>query len=169
MNCRVSWTRVSNVVCTVLYSASTRIKFGQTFHIKFYIKCVWNFNSFLEMHIIFYKHVSYVSNWNNEQKNYLFTELLLSLLAAVFAEKTRSLSIFFSNSEFGLRVYRGKVKLEMIVSVYTFLRIPPRKINILKKPKLCPQELNEVNRHEFKKAAARFNEYSWNLLEKSKK
>ena len=51
---------------------------------------------------------------------------------------------FFSNSEFGMRVYKGKFggKNEGI-SLYIFLRIFPRKINILKKNKLGPRELNE--------------------------
>ena len=73
-------------------------------------------------------------------------ESLLNLLAAFFVEKTRFLSIFFSVSEFGMRVYRGKIEARNeSISLYTFLRISPRKMNILKKTKLDPRELNEVD------------------------
>jgi len=37
------------------------------------------------------------------------------------------------------------------IVLYTFLRISPRKINILKNPKLGPRELNELNDMNVKK------------------
>jgi hypothetical protein len=41
-------------------------------------------------------------------------------------------------------VYTGKIEARnKNISLYTFLRISLRKINILKKPKLYPTELNE--------------------------
>ena len=43
--------------------------------------------------------------------------------------------------------------------LYTFLRISPRKINILKKTKLDPRELNEADDMNVKKNAAQFNKY----------
>ena len=71
---------------------------------------------------------------------------LLNLLAAFFIEKTRFSSIFFSNSEFGVRVYRGKIEARNeSISLYTFLRISLRKINIFKKTKLGSRELNEMD------------------------
>ena len=45
-----------------------------------------------------------------------------------------------------MRVYRGKIETKIEgISLYTFLRISPRKINILKKTKLGPRELNKVD------------------------
>ncbi len=45
-----------------------------------------------------------------------------------------------------MRVYRGKIEARReSISLCTFLRISPRKINILKKTKLGPRELNEVD------------------------
>ena len=45
-----------------------------------------------------------------------------------------------------MRVYRGKIEARIeSISLFIFLRISPRKINILKKIKLCPRELNEVD------------------------
>ena len=71
---------------------------------------------------------------------------MLSLLAAFFVEKMRFLSIFFSNSEFGMRVYKEKIEARNEgICLYTFLRISPRKMNILKRTKLGSIDLNEVN------------------------
>ena len=52
-----------------------------------------------------------------------------------------------------MRVYKGKIeaKIDEDIFLYIFLRIPPRKINILKKTKLNPRELNEVNDMNVKK------------------
>ena len=51
-----------------------------------------------------------------------------------------------------MRVYRGKIEARNEgISLYTFLRISPRKINILKKTKLGPRELNELNVMNVKK------------------
>ena len=51
-----------------------------------------------------------------------------------------------------MRVYRGKIEARSEgISFYTFLRIFPRKINILKKLKLDPRELNEVDDMNVKK------------------
>ena len=52
----------------------------------------------------------------------------------------------FSDSEFGMRVYKGKMKARNEgIFLYTFFRISPQKINILKNSKLGPRELNELN------------------------
>ena len=122
------------------------------FHIKFCTKCHWNFGGFLKIHIAFYKHTSKIIYRNNMQQNYLSIKSLLHLLAAFVVEKTRFLSIFFSNSEFWMRVYKGKLggKSEGI-PLHTFLRISPRKIYVLKKTKLGSRELNEVNCMNVKK------------------
>ena len=51
-----------------------------------------------------------------------------------------------------MRVYKGKIEARNeSISLYTFLRISPRKINILKKTKLNPRELNGVNDMNVKK------------------
>ena len=51
-----------------------------------------------------------------------------------------------------MRVYKGKIEVRNEgVSLYTFLRISPRKINILKKTKLDLRELNELNDMNVKK------------------
>ena len=93
----------------------------------------------------FYKHILHINNGNNAQKHYLPIKLLLNLLAAFCVEKTRFLSIFFSNSEFRMRVYRGKIEPRNEgIPLYAFFRIFPQKINILKKIKLGFIELNKV-------------------------
>ena len=100
----------------------------------------------MKIHNTFYKHILNSNNGDNAQKNYLLIELLLNFLAAFFVEKTRFLSKFFSDSEFGMRVYKGKMEARNeSISLYTFLRISPRKINIFKKTKLDPRELNELD------------------------
>ena len=59
-----------------------------------------------------------------------------------------------------MRVYKGKIEVRNEdISLYIFLRISPRKINILKKTKLGSRELNEINDMNVKKMAAQFNEY----------
>ena len=116
------------------------------FYIKFCVKCDWNFRGFLKIHINFYKHVLNIDTFNNAKQNYLLIELLLNPLATFFVEKTRFLPIFFSNSEFGMRVYRGKIEARNEgISLYIFLTISPRKINIFINTKLDPRELNELN------------------------
>ena len=45
------------------------------------------------------------------------------------------------------------------ISLCTFLRISPRKINILKKNKLGPRELDNVDDTNVKKSTAQYNEY----------
>ena len=80
------------------------------FYIKFCVKCDWNLRGFLNIYIIFYNYVLNISNGKNAQQNYLSIELLLNLLAASFVEKTKILPFFFSNSEFGMRVYKGKIE-----------------------------------------------------------
>ena len=51
-----------------------------------------------------------------------------------------------------MRVYKGKIEVRNAsISLYTFLRISPRKINILKKTKLGLRELNELNDMNVKK------------------
>ena len=118
------------------------------------------------MHITFYKHTSKKNNGNNVQQNYLSIKPLLNLLAAFFVEKTRFFSIFFSNSEFEMRVYKGKIEVRNEgICLYTFLRISPRKTNILKKAKLDPGELNEVNGMNVKKMLLNLT----NILKSTKK
>ena len=57
-----------------------------------------------------------------------------------------------------MRVYRGKIEAEYdSIFLYTFLKISPRKINISKRTKLNPRELNEVDDMNVKKNAAQFN------------
>ena len=120
MSCKVSRpTSLLNNFCIVLNFASIQIKFRQMFHIKFCAKWNWNFKGFLKIHIIFYKHISNIIYGNNTQKYYLSIKPLLNLLAIFFVEKTRFLSKFFWNSEFVMRVYRGKLKLETKVSLCT--------------------------------------------------
>ena len=103
MNCKVSRSCcVSSGVCIVLDSASTQTNFRQVFCVKFYVRCNWNFGGFLKAHIAFYKHILNINNRNDAQHNYPLIELLLNFLAAFFVEKTKFLSIFFSNSEFGM-------------------------------------------------------------------
>ena len=59
-----------------------------------------------------------------------------------------------------MRVYKGKIKAKNeSMSLYTFLRISPRKINIFKKTKLGLRELNEVDDMDAKKNTAQFNGY----------
>ena len=63
----------------------------------------------------------------------------------VFVEKV-------SNSEFGMRVYKERIEARNeSISLYAFLRISPRKIYILKKTKLGPRELNELDDMTVKK------------------
>ena len=114
----------------------------------------------MKIHIIFYKYISKIRNGNNAQKNYLSIKPLKNLLVNFSVEKTGSLSIFFSNPEFGMRVYKGKVEARSEgISLYTFLRISPRKIIILRKTKFYQREFNEVNDMNIKKNATQFNEY----------
>ncbi len=80
------------------------------FHIKFYVKSNWKFEGFLKIHITFYKYILKINNKDDAQWNYLSFKPLLSLLVALFIKKTKCLSIFFSNSEFGMRVYKGKIE-----------------------------------------------------------
>ena len=109
------------------------------FHNKFCVKWDWNVGGFLKVHITFYKYILNISNGDHTPKNYLSNESLLSLIATFFVENTRFLPNFSLNSEFGMRVYRGKIKARSEgISLYTFLRISSRKINILKKTKLDP-------------------------------
>ena len=52
-----------------------------------------------------------------------------------------------------MRVYKGKIEAKNeSISLYTFFKISPRKINILKKPKLDPRELNELDDMNVEKA-----------------
>ena len=51
-----------------------------------------------------------------------------------------------------MRVYKEKIEVKNENTfLYTFLRISPRKINILRKTKLDPRELNELNDMNVKK------------------
>ena len=78
----------------------------------------------MNIHITLYKYILNIINKNDAQKNYLSIEPFLNLLAAFFVEKMRFLSIFFSKSEFGMRVYRGKIEARNeCILLYTCLRI----------------------------------------------
>ena len=122
------------------------------FHIKFCVKCNWTFGGFLKIHITFHKNVSNIRNRNNAQQNYLSIELLLISLTRFFVQKTRFLPIFFQIQNFGWGYTRGKIEpRNEDISLYTFLRISARKINILKKTKLGPIELSELNDISIKK------------------
>ena len=55
------------------------------------------------------------------------------------------------------------------IFLHTFLRISPRKINILKKTKLGSRELNEVDDMNVKKIAAQFYQYFEIYYKKIKK
>ena len=80
----------------------------------------------MKIHVVFHKHILNISNRENAQSNYLSIEPLQNLLAAFFIEKTKFLSIFFSNPEFGMRIYRGKIEAKNNgISFYIFLRISP--------------------------------------------
>ena len=69
-----------------------------------------------------------------------------------------------------MRVYKGKIEARNEgISLYTFLRISPRKINILKTPKLDPRELYEVNVMNVKKNTVQFNEYFETYYKNTKK
>ena len=114
----------------------------------------------MKIHITFYKNILNISNRYNAHKCYLLIEPLLNLLTAFFVEKTRFLSMLFFKFKFGMRVYKGKIEARnKSISLYTFLKISPRKINISKKTKLGPRELNEVNDMNVKKNTTQFNQY----------
>ena len=51
-----------------------------------------------------------------------------------------------------MRIYKGKIEARSEgIPLYTFLRISPRKINIFKKTKMDPRELNKVDEMNIKK------------------
>ena len=59
-----------------------------------------------------------------------------------------------------MRVHKGKIEARSeSISLYTFLRISPRKINILEKAKLSPVELNRLYDMNAKKNVTQFNQY----------
>ena len=53
--------------------------------------------------------------------------------------------------------------------LYTFFRISPQKINILKNSKLGPRELNELNDMNVKKNVVQFNQYFETYYRNAKK
>jgi len=55
------------------------------------------------------------------------------------------------------------------IVLYTFLRISPRKINILKNPKLGPRELNELDDMNVKKTLFNLTNILKPIIEMSKK
>jgi len=55
------------------------------------------------------------------------------------------------------------------IVLYTFLRISPRKINILKNPKLGPRELNELDDMNVKKTLFNLTNILKPTIEMSKK
>ena len=117
------------------------------FYINFCVKCNWNFGGFLKIHNIFYKHILNINYENNVQQNYLsiINRAIMELFSCIFRRENRTFINFFSNSKFGIRVYRGKVETRNGYYFVYILRIYPRKINILKKTKLGPIEPNEVD------------------------
>ena len=139
-------------------------------HVKFGVKCNWTVGSFLKIRTIFYKHISNKSYGNDAQINYLSIEPFLNFLAAFCVEKTRFLTIFFSSSEFGTRVYRGKIEARSEgISLHTFLRISLRKISILKRIKMNLIDINELYDMNVKKIASQFNEYFKTYYRNAKK
>ena len=69
-----------------------------------------------------------------------------------------------------MRVHRGKIVARSEgISLYTFLRISPRKINILKKTKLGPRELNKVHDMNVKKLLLNLTNILKSTTEMSKK
>ena len=139
------------------------------FHIIFCIKYDWNFGGFLKIHIPFYKHISSISNAKYTQKNHLSIEPSLNFLSAFSVQKTRFLPKKVSNSEFGMRVYRGKIGARSkSIFLDTFLKISPRKINIIKKTELDPRECNELNDTNVKNCSSIWGIF-WNLLQKCQK
>ena len=59
-----------------------------------------------------------------------------------------------------MRVYKENIEARNEdISLHTFLRISPRKINILKKTRLSPKEFNEMDGMNVKTNATQFNEY----------
>ena len=75
----------------------------------------------MKIYITFYKHALNISNGDDVQQNYISIEPLLNFLATFCIEKTGFLSIFFSNSEFGMKVYRGKIEAEYhSIFLYSF-------------------------------------------------
>ena len=68
-----------------------------------------------------------------------------------------------------MRVHKGKTEARNEgIFLCTFLRISSRKINILKKIKLGPRELNEGDDMNVEKNSAYYNEY-WNIPQKCQK
>ena len=58
-----------------------------------------------------------------------------------------------------MRIYKGKIEARNEgISLYTFLRIFSRKINILKKTKLGSRELNKIDDMNAKIIAVQFNQ-----------
>ena len=70
-----------------------------------------------------------------------------------------------------MRVYKGKIEArnKKGISLYTFLKIPPRKNNILRKTKLGPRELNEVNDMNVKKMSLNLTNILKSTTKRSKK
>ena len=68
-----------------------------------------------------------------------------------------------------MRVYRGKIEARSEgISLFTFLRISPRKINILKRTKLNPIKLNEANDMNVKKMLLNQTDIFKSTIKKSK-
>ena len=88
----------------------------------------------------------------------------------IFRRENKIFVNFFSNSEFGMRVYKGKMEARNEgIFLYTFLRISPRKINILKKTKLSPRELNEADKMRARKMLLNFMNILKAKLQKCRK
>ena len=123
----------------------------------------------MNIHITFYKYILNAIGRYNTQQNYISIESLLTLIAIFFVEKARFLSRKISNSEFRTRVYKGKMEAKpMNILFYTFLSISLRKINILKKTKLGPRELNEIDNINVKKILLNLTNISKSIIKEPK-
>ena len=86
----------------------------------------------------------------------------MNVLVTFFIEKTRFLPIFLSSPKFGMRIYWwfffvAKPRI-FFFFFYTFLRISLQKINILKRAKSHPTNLDE-NYSNNKISTTQFNRY----------
>ena len=90
--------------------------------------------------------------------------------SCIFYRENENFVNFFSNSEFGMRVYKGQIEARSEgISFYTFSRISPRKINILKKTKLDPRELNKMDDMNIKKMLLSLTNILKSTIKMSKK
>ena len=80
------------------------------FHIKFCVKCDWNFRGFLKIRITFYKHILNISNGNNMQKKLSIKLAIAELSSCIFRRENKIFVDFFLNLKIGMRVYKGQIE-----------------------------------------------------------